>query len=117
MALSLKRHDTINIEIEKKVISLLKDGWTENEVVALLKMKQVGKRRITEERIIYAIANVSKDSSVVCDYCKRVLVPEIKELIETKHTVGQIHEIMNKNHYQILVDEALCMSLSGLYLV
>lgn len=112
MALSLKRHDTINIEIEKKVISLLKDGWTENEVVVLLKKKQVGK-----ERIIYAIANVSKDYSVVCDYCERVLVPEIKELIETKHTVGQIHEIMNKNHYQILVDEALCMSLSDLYLI
>lgn len=115
MALAIRRevrYRTTNIE--KKVLSLLKDGWTENEVIFLLKKRT---RDIKEERFILAIASVCKDSPVVRDYCERVLIPEIKKLVKTKHTVGQIYEIMNKNHYQLLVDEALCMSLSGLYLV
>lgn len=70
-----------------------------------------------EEKIISAIANVCKDSSVVYGYCERVLVPEIKKLVKTKHTVGQIREKMNEKHHQILVDEALCMFLSDLYSV
>lgn len=114
--MALKLYDST--EVEKRVLPLLNDGWAENEVVSLIKIKQEGKEKtVGEEKIISAIANVCKDSAMVNDYCGRVLVPKIKKLVETKHTVGQIREIMSKKHPQLLVDEALCMFLSDLYLV
>lgn len=106
-----------NVKLEKEVLGMLKDGNSENEVLSLLKIE--GK---SEEDIVKAMANVSNESSVVHSYCEKVIVPEIKQLLEIGCTVGEVLETLkttNNSLYKkkILVDYALCMILSDLYLV
>lgn len=41
--MALKLYDST--EVEKRVLPLLNDGWAENEVVSLIKIKQEGKEK------------------------------------------------------------------------
>lgn len=107
-----------NVKLEKRVLDMLKAGKSENEVLNLVKILE-GK---SEETVVQAIANVCNESSVVHSYCEKVIVPEIKQLLEIGCTVGEVLETLktaNSSLYKkkILVDYALCMVLSDLYLV
>lgn len=101
-----------DLELESKVVSLLQKGKTEKDILALLRSENN-----SDSSIVEAIANVCNDSHIVSSYCNSVLIPKIKNLLDAKYKIGEVVQKMSNSYPRILIDEALCLVLSEVYLV